>query len=106
MAVPRGRALLIEDALDMALNRDIPIAEAARMAMHLEALMRFGPEEQVMRWVSNTQSYLSSLNTTVCVPVLAHFHELRDPGSIPHSGLSLRQCRAASADCYWLSLTQ
>ncbi len=34
MAVPRGRALLIEDALDIALDRDIAIAEAARMAWH------------------------------------------------------------------------
>ncbi len=83
MAVPPG-----EDALGIALERDIANAQAARMAWHLEALMRFSPDEQFMRWVSDTQTYISSLKTTVCVPILEHFPELRDPESMPYRTLS------------------
>jgi hypothetical protein len=96
MAVPPGRALLIEDALDIliedaldiALARDIANAEAARMAWHLEALLRFSPDEQFVRWVSGAQSYISSLKTTVCIPALEHFPELQDPQSMPYRTLS------------------
>ena len=89
MAVPRGRALLIEDALDVALNRDIANAEAARMAWHLEDLMRFSPDAQFVRWISDTRTYISRLGTAVCVPVLSHFPELEDPGAMPFRTLSV-----------------
>ena len=88
MAVPRGRALLIEDALDVALNRDIANAEAARMAWHLEALIRFSPDERFLSWISNAQSHISRLKTTVCVPILGHFPELANPDALPYRMLS------------------
>jgi hypothetical protein len=86
MAVPRGRAL--QDAIDIALERDVANARAARMAWHLEALMEVAPEVQFVRWVSNTQRFISSLKTTVVVPIMDHFPELRDPTSMPYRTLS------------------
>jgi hypothetical protein len=58
------------------------------MAWHLDALMQFNPEDQFMRWVSNTQSYISRLKTTVCISALDHFPELQDQGSMPYRTLA------------------
>ena len=79
----------VSSILEILLWIYIANAEAARMAWHLEDLMRFSPDAQFVRWISDTRTYISRLGTAVCVPVLSHFPELEDPGAMPFRTLSV-----------------